>query len=595
MPVPGTTAERGALTSDFGNSTSYLQQPAYQQSEDDRRLAEKICKRQSMLEDQRALTDSVWDLIDEIGTARRAVWDLGEMRGALVGQKLGEKVYDGTMAQAGQDLADGLQGQTAIKGLVWWAAHLRNKTAQKDYIAKTWIDDVQDCTQTEMLQSDFYAQDNEACQDAVFMGTATMDKPIWLFESGRMHYQTRHPREIFIWRDDNGIICGRHRKFPMTLRNIADKFGTDRLDLKMRQQVETNPFSTRMVLHAMYLNTERDTSKWTAQNKRIASVYLIESEKLILRKSGFDDWPQVSWCWRLNSQETYGRGPAMDTVFESATLNAAAHYLLDALQMGVQKPLVADEALKGKIKIGPNAVTWVTGNEGASIRELYRQSSEYAMGYEEIAKMRDELRDKFKAKTFQLLTYLTQQTERMNMMQIAEIKGEKASLLGPIVGNRESDLLCPMISSTVALLIKRGKAPAPPLSMMRYMNTPMDYEFLGPIAVALKRYVQTQGLAPFMSRLMGEKSLLDVWPEMRDRLDPDALYDTYFEADGAPTKVDRDPDTLMKIRKQIAQKKAEAEKMAKAKEMAGAYKQTTDAPQEGSPAQAAMDQQGGGQ
>ena len=89
--------------------------------------------------------------------------------------------------------------------------------------------------------------------------------------------------------------------------------------------------------------------------------------------------------------------------------------------------------------------------------------------------------------------------------------------------------------------------------------------------------------------------MLDVWPEMRDRLDPDALYDTYFEADGAPTKVDRDPDTLMKIRKQIAQKKAEAEKMAKEKEMAGAYKQTTEAPQEGSPAQAAMDQQGGGQ
>ena len=140
MPVSGTTAERGAVTTDANTALETSQQPYNQQSERHRNLADWIVKRQSKMEDDRALVDSCWDLIDDIGTPRRAVWDLGQMRGALVGQKIGEKIYDGTMGSAGQDLADGLQGQTAIKGLVWWAAHLRDKTAQKDFIARQWID-----------------------------------------------------------------------------------------------------------------------------------------------------------------------------------------------------------------------------------------------------------------------------------------------------------------------------------------------------------------------------------------------------------------------------------------------------------------------
>lgn len=588
MPAPGTTAVRGAVTSQSDVGSEVLQQPYVEQSYEDKKLAEKIIRRQGRLEDERAYVDFQWDLIDNIGVTRRAVWDLGERRGRMVGEKLGEKIYDGTMSSSGQDLADGLQGQTAIKGLVWWAAHLRDKTAQKDYMARQWIDEVQDATLTEMAQSDFYDQDNEACQDAVFMGTATMDKPIWLPDERRLHYQTRHPREVFIWRDDNGIVCGRHRKFPMTLRNIADKFGEDKLDLKLRQTVVDNPYTRKMVIHSIYLNTERDTRKWTSENKRIASVYVLVDEKIILRKSGFDDWPQVTWCWRLDGQEDYGRGPAQDTIYESATLNSAMHYLMDAAQLSVQRPMVADESLKGKIKIGPWGFTWTQGAEGASIKELFQSNPNYPIAMDQIMKMREELRDKFKAKTFQLLSYLTEMTQRMNMMQIAEIKGEKASVLAPIVGRREFEYLCPLITSTVTTLIRQGRAPAPPVTMFRYAQTPMDYEFLGPIAVALKRYVQTQGLNPFMSRLIGDQPLLEVWPEMKDRIDPDILFDTYFEADGAPTKTERDPQSLQKLRAAKLQEQQQMKQLAMAKEMGDSYNKTTKAPEPGSPAEDVM-------
>jgi hypothetical protein len=129
--------------------------------------------------------------------------------------------------------------------------------------------------------------------------------------------------------------------------------------------------------------------------------------------------------------------------------------------------------------------------------------------------------------------------------------------------------------------------------MIRYANTPMDYEFLGPIAVALKRFVQTQGLNPFIARLIGDRPLIEVWPEMKERINADILYDTYHEADGAPTNVDFDPQTLAMLRQKKQQEMEQQKKLAMAKEAAGAYKQTTEAPQDGSPAQQSMDQGGG--
>src|SRR5208337_4071510 len=100
--------------------------------------------------------------------------------------------------------------------------------------ARQWIDEVQEVVSTEMAQSNFYSQYNEACQDGVFFGIATMAKPLWLPQSNKLTYQAHHNREIFIARDYNGEINLWHRKFPVQNRQIAEEFGIDRLDYKLR-------------------------------------------------------------------------------------------------------------------------------------------------------------------------------------------------------------------------------------------------------------------------------------------------------------------------------------------------------------------------
>jgi hypothetical protein len=586
MPVSGTTAERGATTRDADMGQG-VQSPYMGQSWADQQLAEMIVKRQGRMEDDRALTESIWDLVDEFITSRRAVWDLGSRRGRLVGDKTGEKIYDQTTAKSGEDLADGIQSQSASPAIQWWAAHIRDKSAQKDYAAKKWIDEVQDGLTVEMAQSNYYEQLNEAYQDGVFMGNATMSRPVWRADLGKLVYRTYHPREIFYARDENGMINLWHRKFPMTNRNLADTFGVEKLDLRLRQAVEKNPFERRMVIQSLYLNTERDTRKFTSENKRIASVYVLENEKVVLRKSGFDEWPLYTWCWRLNSQEIYGRGTAMDSIFETVSMNSAVHYLMDAAQLAVQRPLVAQDELKGKIKISPYGVTWLSQGQQAPT-ELFRGSSEYPIGVDQVMKMRQEIREHFKADTFRLMSQLTQLTSRMNMMQIAEIQGEKAALLGPIVTRNQSELLSPQLYGTFWVLARAGRLPPPPPSLARYAMSPIDLEFLGPITVAQKRYLQMQGVGPFLERMFGDTPLAQIWPEMKDRLKGDELYDYIFETMGAPSKIDEDPQVVQQVRQQKAKMLQDQQQLEKMQAMAKGYKDTTQAPEEGSPAESAI-------
>jgi hypothetical protein len=555
----------------------------YVQPEKDNKLAELVVKRQGRLEEDRGTTDILWDDVDTIISPRRAVYDLGYRKGKRPGDRLGEEIFDGTPSSSGQDLGDGFQSQSADSKLDWWRASQRNPQAKKDFRAKQWFDIVHEIVTLEMAQSDFYKQYNEACHDGVFNGIAHMSRPIWLPSRGRLSYRTFSPREIFIARDYNDDIDLWHHKFPITNRQLAREFGVEKLDLKMRKSVETNPYETHMIIHAIQPNDERDTSKYTSENKKVLSLYILEDKKLILRKGGFDDWPMYTWCWRRDSNGAYGRGPAIDTIWDALTTNKAYKNILHSAQLWAMQPLIANEELKGKIKITPHGITW-RENDSQKVEPLLQSQGNYPIAMDAIMKLREELRDKFKARTFQLLSYLTAETSRMNMMQISEIQGEKAALLIPLTTRNESELLAPMLNATFQVLAENERIPRPPDSVMQYMSSPVDIEFIGPIAVAAKRYLQNRGINLAMSRMIGDAPLLQVWPEMKDKIKPEDLFDYLWDADGAPTKLVQDPKVYLQIRTAAIKAQQQMQKAAMAEKIAQNYPSLTKAPEEGSPA-----------
>jgi hypothetical protein len=554
-------------------------------------LAVKIVQRQKRLEEDRKIFDTTWDDIDDYLFPRRAVYDLGQKKGRDRGDKVGEKIFDGTAGSAGLDLADGFQGYSASSAIKWWTAKIRNKVGNRDYSIRKWLDEVEDLQSTEMAQSNFYNELNECYVDAVFYCTATMAAPVWLPSKQKLSYQTMHPREIFLARDWQGQINLYHRKFPMTGRQIIEEFGTEKLSPQILKNIDTNPYNRYQVIHAIYEREERDTESQTATNMPIASVWVMENEKIVLRESGFHDWPLFTWCWRLSSMETYGRGPGIDTIWDAIVANQAMKTLLETGQMALKPPLIANEELKTRIKLVAGGITW-RENPSQMVARLFEPSPNYPVGADVVQKLRDELRDKFKEKTFALLTQLTMMTQRMNLLQTAEIQGEKAALMGPMMSRNQTDLLIPIINATWWKLREVGRIPPPPPSIVRYMSSPIDLEFLGPIAIAQKRFLQSQGLNPALDRMAQLRQAYPEWAQMLgDHVDPDKLEDWIWETYGAPASVQRDPQLIAQVRAQRMKEMQQQKQISLAKELASGYKNVREAPEEGSPGQQLM---GGG-
>jgi len=556
-------------------------------------LAVKTVQRQRRLEEDRKLIDSAWSDIDDYMLPRRAVYNLGQQRGRDRGDKVGEKIYDGTAGSSGLDLADAFQGHSASPGMKWWGLNFLSKEARHDVILKRWQDEAEETASYYMAESNLYNELNECFVDGVFYCTATMSVPIWLPGENKLSFQTMHPREIFIARDWQGKINLYHRKFPLSGRQIIQEFGKDKLPPTMVQSIDQNPFRTYQVIHAIYPREERDVAKLTPQNKKIASVWVLEEQKVVLRESGFDYWPMITWCWRLSSMETYGRGPGIDTIYDAVTGNSMMKTLLNTGQMLLQPPLIADQDLKTKIKLTPGGITW-RESPNQKVERLYEPSPNYAVGVDAIQRMREELRDKFKAKTFTLLSQLTAMTQRMNLVQTAEIQGEKAALMIPMAGRNQSELLVPLVQSTWRVLARNGKLPPPPPSVMRYLKTNVAVRFFGPMAIAQKRFLELQGINPALDRLAEiGKEFPELKQAMDDHLDPDETFSKIWEAYGAPAQVQRDPATLQQVRMQRMKMIQAQQKIAMAERLAKGYKDVNAAPEEGSPAESLMGAFGG--
>ena len=527
-----------------------------EQTNREKKLHEEIIKRHGKLVRDREMTDKLWDDIDDFVFPRRGVYNVGNRTASRRGAKLGANIYDGTAAAAGQDLADGFQGYSASPAIRWWGSKLRSKEAMKDRDVKEWLEEVIEAESNEFAQSNFYEQLNIVVTDAVFYGPGTMAAPRWDADAGKLVFQAMHPREIYFARDYTGRIDLWHRKFPISGRQIISEFPNKKLPAKVMKAINDDPFKEFMCIHAVQKRSERDIRKLNAVNKRIASIYILESENVILSESGFDDWPMFTWSWRLNSTETYPRSPAIDSIYDTMVTNAAAKVVLQSAQLAMMPPLIVDESLKDRLKITPHGITWRESPSQTASRLIDSQSN-YPVGVDQVAKLKTDLRERFKANTFTLLSAMTQQ---MTAYQAGEIQGEKAALLGPLITRNQSELLGPLINSTFKILVQNKRVPAPPVSIRQYMNIPVDLEFLGPVALSQKRYLQMQGLVPALNQTT---ALMEkFFPEMKDKLDPDALLEYIWDSNGAPMSVLTRPELVKQIRESRAQQQQDMAKMA---------------------------------
>ena len=616
MPYPMLSAER-SYTSSMGNSLSKLG------SRTDDQKAKDCEKYLEILAAQRLFWEPQIDnIIMYVNHGRRFIQD----RDLWPGQQTGQEVFDDTAMLARNMLVDGMTGYLCSRNQPWFGLELPGKLnfprtsgmrawngqrVDSYPQVQKWLQECSEVLYSAFNRSNFYDVNTEFISDGATCGTGYLliEEDI---QNSSIVFTVPHYRECFIAQNQFNKVDTNYRVYKMTLRQLAEKFGMEAMekaDTNFKKDYETNIYSERDVLHAIYPRKDFDPTRMDAKGKKWESVWVYrkggkmltysgnkvsggDDQITLLSEGGYDSMPIISWRWRVNCDEVYGRGPAHDAFVSIALANQMGRTNLITGQMAAQPPMVAYSDMRGAIQRGPNGITYLESNRG-DIRA--RMPQQLLTGVQNLP-FNIEFQDRvskiinqyFHTDVFMMMSQLANagKSERMVQEQVMELQGEKAAILGTRVGNLQSEAFDPIINRVYSIEAEAGRIPTPPDILLNSIHGPVQVEYLGPLAQAQTRLTKVRAIQSGL-QLVGAIAQLN--PTSVDVIDYDQAALEVMDAVSFPATCVRDAKQVTAIRQQrnqMAQQERQTEAIPK---LAGAAAKLAKQPESGSILQKLID------
>lgn len=491
----------------------------------------KLEQRLNVLRAERKIWESDYqDIVDYVLPRRNSLMPSGERINA---DKLPRsKRADATATEALNMLADGIMGYSCSPAYPWYRIKSEDAKLNNNRMVRDWYDKVEARLYEALARSKFYSVLPETIADGCGIGTG-----IFYIDEDEdlqgLQFLAIHPFETFIAEDFAGHVTEVWRAFTMPIQQAKDTFPKAKCFGEYGEDMA--PSLTRQIVHVVRKNTGLVPSafKWE-------SVYYNKESQEILKKGGFYTCPYCVWRYRKNSNETYGRGPAFDSMPDILVLNQVSKALARGVQKATDPPLQAPEKLRGRIKNEPAGITYYM-NPDEIVREL-QTNSNYQVGSVYHQMLMERVKKSFRADIFMLLEM---QTRQKTAEEVIRMDGEKAAILGTIIGRMNAELYSPILKRVFDIEMRAGRIPPPPNGL----DIKIKIEFDGPMVQAQKRYHSTNALSQGLGQIA---SIAQLDPSVRDLVNFDGVARKFIEASGWPATTYRDEDEVAQIRDQQA-------------------------------------------
>jgi len=517
-------------------------------------LAVVLLKRLDKLKVQRSTWEQHWQEIGEYIIPRKA--DVTKTRSS--GDKRMDNVYDGTGIHAAEMLSSSLHGMLTNPSMNWFDLAYLDEELNTDDEAKEYLESVTQIMHREFQRSNFAEQVHELYHDLITFGTGVMfitDAP----EDEGVRFATRHISECYLAEDDYGRVDTVFRKFKMSVRALARQFGEDVIGDKMRAKLERNPYEEVPVVHIVMPRDERDVRKADANNKPFASIYIEPGQKIILRESGFNEFPYVAPRFLKASFEMgYGRSPAMTALPDVKMINAMSRTTIIAAQKQVDPPLmVPDDGFILPVRTKPGGLNFYRSGSRDRIEPL-NIGANNPLGLNLEEQRRQAIRSAFYVDQLVLGAGPT-----MTATEVVQRTEEKMRLLGPVLGRLQAEMLQPMIERVFQLLVRQNKLPPAPQDIV---DRNLDIEYVSPLAKA-QRQSDVQAIMRLFE-LMSPLASID--PGVFDHLDTDGLVRYMLRTLSIPASVTKGVDDVASARSSRQEQEAAQADMMEATQTAEA-------------------------
>ena len=489
-------------------------------NEDTKKTATKLLDRLASLEVARESWEEHWQDVADYIVPRKA--DFTRTRSA--GDKRMDKIYDGTAIHASELLSASIHGMLTSASTNWFNLCFTNDMLQAEDEAKEWLEGVEQVMYAQFHRSNFQEQIHELYHDLITFGTGVL----YVETDGEngFRFETRHISECFLAEDPEGRVDTVYRKYKMSVRSAQKLFGEE-ASSRINKLMKQDPHEEIEIVHVVMPRDDRDAEKISAENKPFASIYIDPEEKVIIKESGFDEFPYMCPRYlKASFERGYGRSPAMQALPDVKMLNKMSEVTIRSAEKQVDPPLMLpDDGFMLPIRTVPGGLNFYRSGTRDRLEPL-QIGANNPLGLQMEDQRRQAINSAF---------YVDQLTMGVGgpMMTATEVVArteEKMRLLGPVLGRLQAELLQPLINRCYNILT-RQELFAPPPQIISGQD--IDIEYVSPLAKA-QRQTDVQAT---LQMLQIVQPVAQIDPKIIDHLDGDGLIKHLLKSLSIPASV----------------------------------------------------------
>lgn len=349
-----------------------------------------------------------------------------------------------------QNLAASLVATLTPSNMRWFGYTVPNETREERIYLRWCSERILDLFNHSGLNSFLYSSFLEAALYGV--------NPLGIDWSSREKRYAFFPMTIgqfWIGRNDEFAVNQLYHRFGMTVREIADRFGEDKLTSQMKLDLSMDRTeNVYTIVHAIEENPRYLPAFDNGYNKRYISVYYVDDANV----DGFLEWKTTSkfpWnvsSWGIDPETPYCPGIGFYALGDVKSLQTYEEDLAVASAKMINPPVKGSTALKSKEKdIGAGGITYT--DDPAAFTPLFQVQYDINTALQNIQRILERLYELFYNNVFYALM---NKTKTMSATEAAGINTEKMTLLGAVVERLQSTLLGPLLENAFLLAWENG-------------------------------------------------------------------------------------------------------------------------------------------
>jgi len=453
------------------------------------------------------------------------------------------KKINNTPIEAQDILAAGLMAGITSPARIWYHLTVKDKKLRDRYAVRSYLNQCEEIQREALANGRFYhALAGGVYQDLGGIGTAAM----WQEPKGfGLRHEPMTVGEYWLDADDEGLVDTCFRQRPMTVYQIATKFGPDDLPHAVDQCLRSGKLSEQFeIVQAVYPNDMWEPHRADRWGKRWTSKWWAEKADGFLHEGGYEEFPVLTPRWGSVAGETYGRGsPGWKVKGDCATLQHQEERLLRLVDKSSDPPMAGSSKVANPTLL-PGQFTIEDGTEKTfrQAMEVDPKSIEVVGGSLERVELR--INRSFKVDLWMALLS-DRRPQRQTATEVEAKQDERMLQLGPLLEGLNDDLLAPGINRSFQILDRAGVFPEPPK------------ELQGTEGLIQAEFVSVMHRAQKMTGIVGLRDFVGIIQELAaaqmveaiDKVNTDVLVDELADILGIKPEIVLSEDQVQEIRR----------------------------------------------